>query len=265
MKFTDKPAYWTTTSHNIFLDAFVENGVLGGLGFVVLVGIAFLKSKKNLYFFLALAMLIDFQGNYSYRFYSFFLLFWAFLGMNQIRIESAKHNFSIKKMHILLLSIALVLITVLMISGNFLLYQKKYSAAFLAYPLNQSVYPELINTAPPPQKPMLLNTYGLLFSKDPDALIFLGNEYNIPTKRGLSYSFYKRAYEVQPLSNFLVVKKIYELKMLLEGKKSAESFINSVFSKLESYNARPWVVDKYFRSDARVYCVKIYTVCPYRF
>lgn len=83
----------TDTAHNIFLDVFSENGVVAGLFFITFLGYILRKSTgTSLYFFLILAMLLNFQAFYLYRFYSFFMLFFALLGLNTRVIEGKKEN-----------------------------------------------------------------------------------------------------------------------------------------------------------------------------
>lgn len=69
------------TSHNIFLDIFSENGIVAGVIFILILVELFRKSDKNLIFFLALAMIINFQTDYTYRIFSFLLLFFVLLAL----------------------------------------------------------------------------------------------------------------------------------------------------------------------------------------
>ena len=73
----------TTTTHNIFLEILVGQGILGLLPFLGLILMILLKSRKNALFFAMLAMLINFQTDYTYQIYSFFLLFVVIAGILQ--------------------------------------------------------------------------------------------------------------------------------------------------------------------------------------
>jgi len=73
----------TTTTHNIFLEILVGQGLFGILPFLGLIIMILLKSRKNALFFAMLAMLINFQTDYTYQIYSFFLLFFVIAGILQ--------------------------------------------------------------------------------------------------------------------------------------------------------------------------------------
>lgn len=70
----------TETAHNIILEILVGQGLLGFITFALLILIVLIKSQKNALFFVFLAMLINFQTDYTYQIYSFLLLFFALAG-----------------------------------------------------------------------------------------------------------------------------------------------------------------------------------------
>ncbi|HVZ66869.1 MAG TPA: O-antigen ligase family protein [Patescibacteria group bacterium] len=80
-KYKNPTDWWTETSHNIFLDVFVENGLFAGLIFLFIILNLLINSKKNVFFFMALALLLDFQSDYTYRIHSIFLLFSILMGL----------------------------------------------------------------------------------------------------------------------------------------------------------------------------------------
>jgi len=94
-KYTNVPGNTSVTSHNLFFDIFVENGILAGLTFLALaltilssikIQLGMVKSNKLnnnnvLFIFLFLAMLLNFQTDYTYLIHSFLLLFFVLLGL----------------------------------------------------------------------------------------------------------------------------------------------------------------------------------------
>ncbi|HVT01087.1 MAG TPA: O-antigen ligase family protein [Patescibacteria group bacterium] len=97
-KYKGSIEWWTETSHNIFVDVFVENGLISGFLFLIIISILFLKSNKDAYFFVALALLINFQSDYTYRIYPIFLLFCMFIGLAyrgniKSRFDKTKNKF----------------------------------------------------------------------------------------------------------------------------------------------------------------------------
>lgn len=71
----------TETAHNIFLEILVGQGILGLLPFAGLILLILIKSRKNALYFAMLAMLINFQTDYTYQMYSFLLLFFILSGI----------------------------------------------------------------------------------------------------------------------------------------------------------------------------------------
>lgn len=79
--YSNDPTRSTQSAHNIFLEILVGQGLLGLLSFAGLILIILIKSRKNALFYLFLAMLINFQTDYTYQIYSFLLLFFALAGI----------------------------------------------------------------------------------------------------------------------------------------------------------------------------------------
>ncbi len=71
----------TDSAHNIFLEIFVGQGILGLLPFIGIITLILLKSQKNALYFAMLAMLINFQTDYTYLIYSFLALFFFIAGV----------------------------------------------------------------------------------------------------------------------------------------------------------------------------------------
>lgn len=74
---------WTNTTHNLFLDILVENGFLAFIPFALLIGVVIFKAFKKILVesLLFLAMLINFQTDYTFLIYSHLLLFFILMGM----------------------------------------------------------------------------------------------------------------------------------------------------------------------------------------
>ena len=70
----------TLSAHNILLEVLVGQGLLGAIPFFGLIAFFIIHSRKTALFFAFLAMLINFQTDYTYQIYSFLLLFVVILG-----------------------------------------------------------------------------------------------------------------------------------------------------------------------------------------
>lgn len=79
--YSKSPQQITEVAHNIFLETLVGQGILGLSIFSVLLVLLFVESRKNVLYFVNIAMLINFQTDYTYQLYSFILLFFCIFGI----------------------------------------------------------------------------------------------------------------------------------------------------------------------------------------
>lgn len=91
-KYTTIRGQSADSSHNLFLDIFVENGVIAGIIFVLILFFCIKNAKKDIFFLLFLALLINFQSDYTFRIYPMILLFFVLLGLiwTEKTVESSK-------------------------------------------------------------------------------------------------------------------------------------------------------------------------------
>lgn len=81
-KYTENPYKATTRSpHNIFIEVLVGQGIIGFVFFLLLILLILKNTKKTSLFFVFLAMLINFQTDYTYQINGFFLLFFIVAGV----------------------------------------------------------------------------------------------------------------------------------------------------------------------------------------
>ena len=73
----------TDSSHNIFLDILVENGVFAFIFFLLLIFFAVKKAVENpsVYSLLLVALLVNFQTDYTFRISTMMLLFFLLMGL----------------------------------------------------------------------------------------------------------------------------------------------------------------------------------------
>jgi O-antigen ligase len=81
-KYNPIPGLWAESSHNIFLDIAAENGVITIIIFIIIITIMLRKAEKNIYFFMALALLLNFQTDYTFRIFSVLILFFVLMGIS---------------------------------------------------------------------------------------------------------------------------------------------------------------------------------------
>ncbi len=87
--YAPKKSLITEATHNIFLEILVGQGILGLLPFITINILILIKSKKNALYFGLVALLINFQTDYTYQIYSFLLLFFVLSG---VILEQPNHN-----------------------------------------------------------------------------------------------------------------------------------------------------------------------------
>lgn len=68
-------------SHNIFLDMLSENGIFTFVAFLLMIAYGLFYGEKNLYYYLFIALLINFQTDFTYTIIPFFWLFFINLGL----------------------------------------------------------------------------------------------------------------------------------------------------------------------------------------
>lgn len=73
--------YKPYTAHNIFFEIIVENGLPAAIFFILFIYKSLKNTRKDIYFFMAVALAINFQFDYTYRIYSFFFLFVILLSL----------------------------------------------------------------------------------------------------------------------------------------------------------------------------------------
>ena len=263
-KFTKNPLYGTTSSsHNIFLDIATEHGLIALIVFTAFIILVFSRSKKNVLYFVALVMFINFQTDYTYRIYSFLLLFFVITGT--IYTEKKEKEISIKLLLIAGISLSLFAFAILL--SNFLQINNHNKEAFYLYPLNEKVYIPLINderNSGNYKKALAFsNAYENLFSGDYLTFENLGHIYeNFSDKKNtlyyygktLSLNFFKRPY---------LIKKIYYLKKEIEGKKSADDFIFESLKRLDALENSSYISPEFIKNfynnciDAKIICPKL--------
>lgn len=106
----------TYSSHNIFLDVFVENGIVGGILFLLLLAKIFTKANKSsILFMIIIAFLINFMADYTFKIFSLYLLFTILLAL----IIAEGKTYTLNKVTIILVFIASI---ILFLAGNILLF-----------------------------------------------------------------------------------------------------------------------------------------------
>lgn len=234
--------------------------------------------------FIFTAMFLNFMTNYTFNIYSYFLLFFVIMGLiyeesatvkqfnDPARLASRARENIAGRLTIGIFSIFLFLIFNLTIISNISMAKKNYTLAFYFYPLNENVYVPLINSELVlGHKSLALSHLGLytsLFKGDSDVLTYAGNVYYQYKGEKQALPYYEKAFEA---NNFFIdpalVKRVYQIKLSLEGQKRAKVFADTYFSKLSKAAISNSLYDQMYyryRLSALSVCKGIYSGnCPY--
>ncbi len=225
-----------------------------------------LNKNNVLYIFLFLAMLFNFQTDYTYLIHSFFLLFFVLIGL----IYQEQKTIVANRL-VLSLSLALFIIFNLILVSNISFVKQDYKLAFYTYPLNKNVYQPLINeeikNGNTKAAFKYLNYYMRLFNGDVDSLTYAGNIYYQYVGKKDALPYYERAFNVNNFESVELVKRIYQIKLGTQGKQNANEFADRYFlrlSKAGSMNSSYNQMYYRYRLSAFNFCKEVYkNNCPY--
>lgn len=249
------------TSHNIFLDKLAELGVISGGLFITFILLLFLKSDRKSFFLLALAMLINFQTDYTFQIYSVFLLFCIFLC-----VSYKEENVTVKSLTPFMLSLTSAFLGLIILLSFLLSSLGQHKTAVTLYPLNRESYFPLITseikTGEDNSALKHTNNLALFFPNDAQALIFAGDMFSRLNDKKKAFNLYDKGFMLDPYRYPPLIKGLYKMKTEFEGKKSADDFLLTFYTKI--YNLEhTWAVPKDYFMTLNKTCAEAGIRCPY--
>ena len=228
------PLWWSETSHNLFLDVLVENGLPAVICFALFI-FFILKSGRGtnlVYPLLFIYLLLVFQTDYTYRIYSLFILFMILAGIIYKEEKEMDGSF-VYGTTSLILHLALILV----ITSRIFLHADKPHLSVYAYPLSKQAYQSAIITEDRVGNNSgafrLARMYEWVGSYDIRTLEFLGHFYEENHNKEKALKLFEKANQMEGFSSFVTVKKIYLLKKEVSQEKKAKEFLESAFAKLK--------------------------------
>lgn len=259
MRHVDLP-YWTFTSHNIIIDTAVGQGIIASLILLIFFGFILFKSRKTLPYFLFLAMLFNFQTDYTFMISSFFVLLFVLAGF----AYEEKQHISAS----LLLPVALVLFLAAqaMLFSLVELNKGEYRNAITLYPLQNEAYQPLIKQyllkGRKKEAGKYLRSYVRYFPGDPLVLEYAGKYYDSYGNFKLAKMYYQKSYNAYRYGDFTVIEKLYVLRLVMDGKKSAKKFADNYFRQV-SVTEKMGGLPPGYRIAVSQFCQSIYFQhCP---
>ena len=240
-KYTSSYDETTGTSHNIFVDFWVENGFVAFAAFSGVIIAFFLTTRihtkiyggRNYKLYLILvALLILFQLSHYHKMYSMMLVFFTIFML----LYKEKSNFSDRHFLLFKGSIVVAVIGVLVAASYMLNSRGYYVRAATVYPIalepNLRILYQYRDSADIPQADLQAEKIAYLYPKEPDVLEILGDYYRITKRHDLAFSYYYSALLLSP-HDLSIVKNTYLEMSATAGKPQADLFIQNHFSDYE--------------------------------
>lgn len=228
LKYTDTPYLVSSSSHNIVLDIMAENGIFGGVVFILILVLLVKSSHKDLIFFLAVALLINFQTDYTHMIYSLLVIFIILVGVNYH--ESYKSFIKLPR----LLSIVLFLLAILMLSSQTAIRYSQNQIASYLYPISFEMQRGLIEKSLSEgdfdRAKILLNYHQFVFPDDPMTTGYLAEKYYFFGEKEKALGYYQKLYREGRFIEPSVARRIYELLREYQGQDKAIEFASDVIS-----------------------------------
>lgn len=255
-KYRQQPNDYTDTAHNLFIEVLAENGSLAFTGFALFMFIIVFSAFKNysLYSLLFIYLLLNFQTDYTYEIYSFFVFFMILSGL----VYREKNHWRGKTAYgILVILIGFILLR--MGISHFFLVKKPPEFSVYFYPLNKQAHQQLIKDKQRLQdkknaRKAAIN-YERIFSEEPITLNFLIKFYEENKEKKKTLSLYERIYRLNRFVSFNTVKKIYELKKENQSLEKAHEFIKEVLINYQK-NIPAWQIQENYQKEVEDFCLK---------
>ncbi|HRN70628.1 MAG TPA: O-antigen ligase family protein [Candidatus Woesebacteria bacterium] len=235
--------YTTGTSHNLFLDIFVENGMLGGITFLILILFLIKQlwpviTKKELLdtsiFLVILSLLILFQLSHYHKFY--FLFLWVFVLSALLYKEKSvlKDSCNITIISAVFLFFLTTIIGISLLLTNY----KKYKEALQIYPISVPAYQSYILSLHDQNKfheaKIYIEKLSYLYPKEPNIQDFIGNIYTLNADHKDALKHYQVALKFSP-AEVAYLTFIYDEIQAIKGSEPAKKFIERYISEHRSY------------------------------
>lgn len=219
----------TTTSHNLILDVFAENGVLAGIFFSsFLVNIIYRKKydKDWLAFF---ALTFMFMIDFSYRFNIFLILWFIFAGLILDSNKKVKVNMAIP-------SLIIFVCAQVILFGQILLNQNLWKQSLSIYPLQKKAYEiaieEKINQKNKQQAYYFLSKYDRIFGKSYKIKLKETEYYQILDQKNKAGTLYQQVTELRPLINIKMLKRIRDFYIGVYGSTKADKKMTKILRQI---------------------------------
>jgi len=242
------PFDWTRNSLNMFLEIACSSGLMAMVVFGLLLARMWpIIDRQSPFFWLFVALLVNFQTDYTYQISLMWLLFWLFLGLC-LKPENNKKNCVLLKPSWLMLP-GLLSILLLLQQGllSLMMANSNYSGALLVDPFNRPAREKVIvrqlMAGSYNQALVNLQIYQRLFKADAAAQYAVGNFYYALGKKNQAMVCYQQSYAWNAYENLDIYKKIHALHLKLGQKKAGKQFLQGYGQKVSRLKGQSYFTE----------------------
>lgn len=211
--------------HNIILTTLVEVGFFGLIFLILLISYLYKNFNGSMWTFLVIGGFINFQLDYTYKIYSYLILFLVFISLSQKKQENILNILNLFYISIFIFVSGLILFISNFIYSNNLDYVNKI------YPLNKESNVFILSKYQEKKDYLgmlkIIEKISFLYKGDPYVLENIGDIFNNFGNKQMAIIFYKKSLNNLPNYNsFSLLKKIYFIdnKIFTKDKNLNESF-----------------------------------------
>jgi len=234
MKYNTGPGnlFITDSAHNIFLEVAVERGIPALICFLLIVLFFLLQAvkRKDLYGYLFIYLLVNFQTDYTYQTYLFYLLFI----MVAATLYHEKEDYIIPSWVFGIFAITLFGFLTSILTSAILFERGSYLAAINYYPYSKYAYLGAIQTTKDDALAQsLIERVDTIVPNDAGVAMVSGAYYLKTGRKVKALTMYEKAYRQNHLIAFPIMKQIYFLKKQVKSDKEADQYLREIIGNLK--------------------------------
>lgn len=239
------------SSHNIFVDVAVENGIPAIIFFVAILLLLLLNSKQILksgsitqksILAVFIALFVLFQFSHYHKMYWLLTVFFVTGAL----VYREKRNVTIQSRWIFIVALAIALANSYIIVAKFTLYRGYADRAVSIYPIFAAGYQHAAGNAYSlhdfNKSSKYLERYAFFYPHNPIALEYIGDMYKYIENDQKALEYYQKALHYSPL-DFTYLKNLTEMTEKIKGRAAADEFIQKYLDTNDLIRNNPYNED----------------------
>lgn len=240
-RFSVDPNTIVETSHNIFIDTFVEGGTILLVLVLYLVFLFLKNSKNNFWKYIFIALLLNFLSDYTYRIYIFVIVLIISIAYS----VDDNENESLSLLHGIFFGITTLSALIMFTTFTLLHFHYNSNWMFLMNPFNKKLSQTLIekNIVEKDYESALhiMNISAKFHRGDSNYLEYLASSFENFANKKMAAFYYRKAFEVSnPRDYLFYIRKILFLDRESTNdivlKRSFRNVLNEIYQKYQYQN-----------------------------